>query len=355
LFGADAVFEHDTVAWKRRAGRVPSAARNEVDAKAKGVGHRTIVACNAAGQRSCSLPSGLVRRFELALPDSLEACQQALADGSDVQLVAGGTDLLPQMKYGLVKPRRVVDLSALPELKVVEVGADGALHVGAGVTARTLELAGAVRESFASLSEGAAVVGSFQIRNLATLGGNLANAAPSADMAPPLLALDAELVIAGPRGQRRVPAVDFFLGVRRTQLAPDEVLVEVVVPAPGPGSGGTYVRHTPRRELDIAVVGVAAQLTIRDGRCVKAGIALAAVAPVPLRASAAENRLIGETLTPGLIDEAARLAVSAASPISDQRGTAEFRNHLVQVLTRRTLTTALERAHGLAAARNGAH
>jgi aerobic carbon-monoxide dehydrogenase medium subunit len=296
-----------------------------------------------------------VRRFELALPDTLEACQQALADGADVKMVAGGTDLLPQMKNGLVKPRRVVDLSALPELKVLEVRADGGLRVGAAVSARTLELAAPLRDSFASLVESAAVVGSFQIRYLATLGGNLANATPSADMAPPLFALDAELVIAGPRGQRRVPVADFFLGVRRTVLEPDEVLVEVVIPAPGPGSGGTYVRHTPRRELDIAVVGVASQLTIRDGRCVKARIALAAVAPVPLRAAAAEERLVGEAISPALIEEAAQLAVQAASPISDQRGSAEFRRHLVRVLTRRTLTTALERASGLSVTRNGAH
>ena len=191
------------------------------------------------------------------------------------------------------------------------------------------------------------MVGSLQIRHLATLGGNLANAAPSADMAPPLLALEAECVIAGPRGRRSVPAAEFFQGVRRTVLAPDEVLVEIVIPAPGPGSGGTYVRHTPRRELDIAVVGVASQLTIRDGTCVKARIALAAVAPVPLRATAAEARLEGESVTPELIEEAARLAVDAASPISDQRGSAEYRRHLVRVLTRRTLTTALERARGL--------
>lgn len=296
-----------------------------------------------------------MRRFELALPDTLEACQQALADGSDVKLVAGGTDLLPQMKNGLIKPRRVVDLSGLPELKVIEVRPDGELHVGAAVTARALELSGLVRDGFLSLAESAAVVGSFQVRYLATLGGNLANAAPSADMAPPLLALDAELVIAGPRGQRRVPAADFFLGVRRTQLAPDELLVEIVIPAPGAGSGGTYVRHTPRRELDIAVVGVASQLTVRDGQCIKARIALAAVAPVPLRATSAEERLVGETVTPALIEEAAELAISAASPISDQRGTAEYRQHLVRVLTRRTLTTALERAHGLSASRNGAH
>jgi len=287
------------------------------------------------------------------LPDTLEACQQALADGSDVKMVAGGTDLLPQMKNGLVKPRRVVDLSAVPELKVMEVGADGGLRVGAGVAARALELSGPVQTGFTALAEGAAVVGSFQIRNLATLGGNLANAAPSADMAPPLLALDAECVIAGPRGQRRVPAADFFLGVRRTVLEPDEVLVEIAIPAPGPGSGGTYVRHTPRRELDIAVVGVASQLTIRDGRCITARIALAAVAPVPLRATAAEARLVGEAVTPGLIDEAAHLAVAAASPISDQRGSAEFRQHLVRVLTRRTLATALARANGLSVTRNG--
>jgi CO/xanthine dehydrogenase FAD-binding subunit len=296
-----------------------------------------------------------VRRFELALPDTLAACQQALADGPDVKLVAGGTDLLPQMKNGLVKPRRVVDLSALPELKLIERLSDGGLRVGSAVSARTLELADTVRDGFAALAEGAGVVGSLQIRHLATLGGNLSNAAPSADMAPPLLALDAEFVIAGPHGRRRVPAAEFFIGVRRTQLAPDELLVEIVIPAPEPGSGGTYVRHTPRRELDIAVVGVASQLTIRDGQCTKARIALASVAPVPLRARDAEARLEGEAITPRLIEEAAQLAVAASSPISDQRGSTEFRQHLVRVLTRRTLTTAFERASGLRTSRNGVH
>jgi carbon-monoxide dehydrogenase medium subunit len=295
-----------------------------------------------------------VRRFELALPETLEACTQALADGPDVRVVAGGTDLLPLMKSGMVKPRRLVDLSALTELKRLDLGADGALHVGAGVAARSIEQTPLSADGFMALAEGASVVGSFQIRNLATLGGNLANAAPSADMAPPLLALDAELLIAGPRGRRRVPVSEFFLGVRRTQLAADEVLVEVIIPAPGAGSGGSYLRHTPRRELDIAVVGVASQLTLRDGVCAKARIALGAVAPTPVRASRAEARLEGEALTPALIEEAAQLAVSAASPISDQRGSAEYRRHLVNVLTRRTLSTAFERAIGHTAARNGA-
>ena len=297
----------------------------------------------------------VVRRFELSLPQTIAECQQALADSAEVKLVAGGTDLLPQMKTGMVKARRVVDLSHLAELKRVERLGDGSVRVGAAVSARTLEMSPALRDGCVALADAAGVVGSLQIRHLATLGGNIANAAPSADMAPPLLALDAECVIQGPRGQRRVPVADFFQGVRRTVLAPDELLVEIVIPAPGPGSGGTYVRHTPRRELDIAVVGVASQLTVRDGRCTRARIALAAVAPTPVRATDAEARLEGESVTAALIEEAANLAVNAASPISDQRGSAEFRRHLVRVLTRRTLTTALERAIGLTASRNGAH
>ena len=161
-----------------------------------------------------------MRRFELALPSSLSDCLAALGDGGDVKLVAGGTDLVPQMKNGLVKPTRVVDLTGVPELRALETGADGALRVGAAVSARTLELSEIVRAGFLSLAEGAGVVGSYQVRNLATLGGNLANAAPSADMAPPLLALDALAVIDGPSGRRQIPIADFFQGVRRTALQP---------------------------------------------------------------------------------------------------------------------------------------
>jgi carbon-monoxide dehydrogenase medium subunit len=158
------------------------------------------------------------------------------------------------------------------------------------------------------------------------------------------MALEAQAIIAGPRGERRVPLETFFTGVRRTVLAPGELLVALLVPDPGPGSGGTYVRHTPRRELDIAVVGVASQLTLQGGTCTRARIALAAVAPTPVRATAAEQSLEGQPVTPERIARAADLAVEAARPISDQRGSAEFRRHLVRVLTRRTLTTALARA-----------
>jgi carbon-monoxide dehydrogenase medium subunit len=187
-------------------------------------------------------------------------------------------------------------------------------------------------------------VGSVQVRNLATVGGNVCNAAPSADMVAPLMALDAEAVIAGRGGRRRVPLAAFFVGVRRTVLVADELLVELAVPAARPGSGGCYLRHTPRRELDIAVVGVASQVTLLGGVCTEARIVLAAVAPTPVRATAAEQALQGQPVTPQQIERAAELAVVAAQPISDQRGSAEFRRHLVRVLTRRTLSAALERA-----------
>jgi len=286
-----------------------------------------------------------VRRFELAVPGSVDECLQILAKrGPDTKVVAGGTDLLPQLKNGVLKPGWVVDLSAVAELRTISDAPDGRLRIGASVTARELELDARVRSRFPALAESAAMVGSVQVRNLATLGGNLCNAAPSADMAPPLLALDAEAVIAGPSGQRRVPMASFFLGVRRTVLAPGELLLEIVVPAQGTHSGGNYLRHTPRRELDIAVVGVASQITLAGGKCTAARIALAAVAPVPLRATDAEQALVGQPLTPQQIERAADLASGAARPIDDHRGSIEFRNHLVRVLTRRTLTTALERA-----------
>jgi carbon-monoxide dehydrogenase medium subunit len=284
-----------------------------------------------------------MRRFDLVLPNTVEDCLKVLAErGAQAKLVAGGTDLLPQMKNGVLKPAVVVDLSGIARVRQVDNG--NGLRIGAAVTARELEVSPALRGPYAAIAESAALVGSLQVRNLATVGGNLCNAAPSADMAPPLVALEAQAVIAGPKGERRVAMADFFTGVRQTVLAPNELLVELIVPPPGAHCGGQYLRHTPRRELDIAVVGVASQLTMAGGRCTKARIALAAVAPTPVRAMSAERLLEGHPVTPDLIERAAHAAVEAARPISDQRGSADFRRHLVQVLTRRTLTTALARA-----------
>jgi carbon-monoxide dehydrogenase medium subunit len=286
-----------------------------------------------------------MRRFDLVLPDSLDDCLKLLArHGAQAKLVAGGTDLLPQMKNGVTRPKVVVDLSGIERVRKIHGGNGQGLRIGAAVTAREIELHPAMRGGYQSIAESGALVGSIQVRNLATVGGNICNAAPSADMAPPLVALEAHAVIAGPEGERRVPMADFFTGVRTTVLAPDEVLVEFAIPAPGAHAGGQYLRHTPRRELDIAVVGVASQLTMTDGRCAKARIVLASVAPTPVRATAAERALEGQAITPERIERAATLAIEAAKPITDQRGSVEFRKHLVRVLTRRTLTTALERA-----------
>ncbi|MFI5281091.1 MAG: FAD binding domain-containing protein [Gemmatimonadales bacterium] len=209
-----------------------------------------------------------MRRFELALPHSIDDCLKILTErGAEAKVVAGGTDLLPQLKNGLLKPSCVVDLSGVSALRTLTRANGHGLRIGASVTARAIELDPFVRSIYPAVAESGGLVGSVQVRNLATVGGNLCNAAPSADMAPPLLALDAEAVIVGPKGQRRVPLASFFLGVRRTVLAPDELLVEIAVPEPGPRSGGHYLRHTPRRELDIAVVGVASQITLTDGVC----------------------------------------------------------------------------------------
>lgn len=286
-----------------------------------------------------------MRRFEVALPEDLDECLRFLADrGPESKLLAGGTDLLPQMKNGVTTPKHVIDLTGVARVHVLESEAKAGLRIGSAVPARQVELDARVRNGYAAIADAAALIGSVQVRNLASVGGNLCNAAPSADMAPPLLALEAQAVIAGPKGERRVPLSDFFAGVRKTVLGPDELLVEIVTPPPGPRSGGSYIRHTPRRELDIAVVGVASQVTLSNGVCAKARIALAAVAPTPIRATAAEAALEGKALTPELIDRAAELAVQSARPISDQRGSADFRRHLVRVLTRRTLTAALARA-----------
>jgi carbon-monoxide dehydrogenase medium subunit len=288
-----------------------------------------------------------VRRFDLVTPGSIDDCLRALKGrGPDVKLLAGGTDLIAQLKVGMLRVASVVDLSGVAGLRALDGDAQRGFRVGAAVTARTLERDPRIRAAYPALAESAALVGSIQIRNLATLGGNVCNAAPSADMAPPLVALEAEAVIAGAAGRRQVPMASFFTGVRQTVLAPDELLVEFALPAPGPRSGGAYLRHTPRRELDIAVVGVASQVSLADGVCRKARIALASVAPTPVRATAAEQALEGGPLTPEAIAHAADLAVEAARPISDQRGSADFRRHLVRVLTRRTLTLAHERARG---------
>lgn len=292
-----------------------------------------------------------MREFAYFAPQSLRAAIGLLQQrGDSGRPLAGGTDLVPQMKEGATRfpfPSCVVSLSRIPELHGIGATNPDGLRIGAGVTMAEIADSALIRERYPAIADGAAIVGSFQTMNVATIGGNLCNAAPSADTAPPLLAHETVAVIAGPSGQRTVPLDQFFLGPGLTVLRPGELLVELRVPSAPARTGSVYRRHTPRKQMDIAVVGVAAALTLReDGVIEKARVALGAVAPTPIRARETEAMLEGKSASPELFALAAESASAEAQPISDVRGSAEFRRHLVRVMTVRMLQLAAERATG---------
>ena len=291
-----------------------------------------------------------MRKFEYFAPTSLDEAIQLLSrDGNGGgRALAGGTDLVVQMKEGGAKfpmPSYVVSLRRLPEIKGIEFGEREGLRIGAGVTMAEGAESALIRERYPLIAEGAGLVGSLQTMNMATVGGNVCNAAPSADIAPPLLACDADAVIAGPSGRRVLPLEEFFLGPGLTALQAGELLVELLAPAPPPRTGGAYARHTPRKQMDIAVVGVGVALTLSASDVIeRARIALGAVAPTPVRAREAEAVLVGQAASDAVFAQAAEAAAAECRPISDIRGSAEFRRHLVHVMTERLLREAVERA-----------
>ncbi len=284
-----------------------------------------------------------MRKFAYEVPQSLQEASQVLRHwGPDARVLAGGTDLLVQIKESGWVPSCLVSLRRLDALKGIRWGEEG-LWIGARTTMKELLDSSEARPCTALL-EGAGLIGSPQIRSVATIGGNICNAAPSADTAPGLIALGAEAVIADGE-QRVVPVEDFFTGPGRTVLQTGELLTGVRIPRPPARSGSAYLRHTPRAWMDIAVVGVASYVQLDEaGRCADVRIALGAVAPTPIRAPQAEAILQGESPTSEAIEAAARQAAREARPISDVRGSADYRRHLVYVLTRRTLHMALARA-----------
>lgn len=285
-----------------------------------------------------------LKKFEFFDPSSLaEALTLLRGFAGRAKALAGGTDLLVRMKNGLLAPERIVNLLNLPELKGFSE-TEGGLRLGALVTHD--ELAGIVslgpgREV---LSQAARTVGSPQIRHRGTLGGNICNASPSADTAPALLTLDAELSLAGPEGVRRLPLEAFFTGPGETALLPGELLKEFFLPSPPPETRGAYLKLGRRKSLDLALVGVAVLLTLNgDGRfCRRARIALGGVAPTPLRARNAEKVLEGAPLDDKRIREAAEAASRECRPITDLRASAEYRREMVLVLTARALRKCLE-------------
>ena len=288
-----------------------------------------------------------MKSFEYMAPKTIKEVVSALKKhGKKAMIVAGGTDLLVKMKGRALGPDVIVDIKRVPGLDEIKFDKKNGLTVGACVTMREVELSPVVRKHYPGVAEGAEIVGSVQIRNRATIVGNLCNAAPSADVAPGLMVHGAKVKVAGPGGSRTLPLEGFFAGPGRNTLKPGEWVTHVVVPPPPPRTGSAYVRHCTREAMDIAVVGVGASVTLapKNGVCKEARIVLGAVAPTPIRAPRAEALLRGQKLTDALIAQAGQVASEEARPISDQRGSAEFRRDLTKVMTERMVKQALNAA-----------
>jgi carbon-monoxide dehydrogenase medium subunit len=281
-----------------------------------------------------------MQAFDHFTPDSLDEALELLSRfNGRGYMIAGGTDLMLKMKSGMLPAadarqlEAIINIKRLPELKGMTYHEKAGLRLGALTTLRELTRSPIIRDHYPSLAQAAAVMASEQIRSFATVGGNLCNASPSADLAPPLMALEGVAVIATASGERNLPLEQFFLGPGKSALAPGELLREVRLPAP---SGRTiYLKHSPRAYMDIAIVGVAVRLHLVDGVCEQARVVLAAVAPVPLPVPEAEAVLRGKAPTTDRFEQAARIAAEACSPIDDIRGSAWYRRRMVEVLTRR--------------------
>lgn len=262
----------------------------------------------------------------------------------DARYLAGGTDLLVDLKAGRVGVQHVISIKRIAGHDDVTFAADG-LRIGAMTTITRLCRAVDAMGPFAPILDASREMAAQQIRNMATVGGNLASAVPCADLPPILMVMDASVVLWSPTGERTVHLGDFFLGPRRTALRGDELLTAVIVPRPSPGSGAAYERFALREGNAIAVASVAAGLCLRDdGVICDARITLGAVAPTPLPVEAAADCLVGRPLDEDTCNEAATAAAAAAQPICDVRGTADFRRDIVGVLTRRALGKAHARA-----------
>jgi len=282
--------------------------------------------------------------FEYHAPRSIGEATALLARlGDDAKILSGGQSLIPLMKLRLASPRHLVDINGLPGLAYVrEEG--GALRIGGLTREVEVEESELVRTRYPLLADTCKVIADPIVRNLATLGGNLAHGDPANDHPAAMLALGAEIVAVGSSGERKIPITSFFTGPLSTALRPDEIVVEIRVPAPKPRSGGAYVKME-RKVGDFATAAVAAQLTLAaDGTCEQVGIGLTNVGPLPIKAERAEAALRGKRPDEAAIAQASRLAAEAAQPEADLRGPVEYKKDLVRVLTGRALRRALERA-----------
>jgi carbon-monoxide dehydrogenase medium subunit len=290
-----------------------------------------------------------VKVIDYVAPRAVQEAISLLAEKGDrARVLAGGTDIIVQVREGRRDLDLLVDVKNIPEANELVYDSRQGLRIGSAVACYRIYEHAEIARAYPGLIDAVALIGGIQIQSRATLGGNLCNASPAADTIPALIVHEAVCLIAGPEGSREVPVERFCTGPGRTVLVRGELLVSLRLPPPKRHWGASYLRFIPRNEMDIAVVGAGASVTLDESRsrCTGARIAVAAVAPTPLFVPEAGAALADGALSDMLIDKAAALAQAASRPISDMRGDADYRRHLVGVLTRRALRNAIERAKG---------
>lgn len=284
-------------------------------------------------------------RFDYVAPRTVEEALSALAEyGDDAKILAGGQSLIPAMRFRLTTPSVLVDINEIPGLEYIREQ-NGHLAIGALTREAALEVSPLVASSYPLLADAARVIADPLVRNRATVGGNIAHADPANDHPAVMLAYGAEVLARGAQGVRAIPVDDLFVGLFETSLAYDELLVEIRIPRPAPGSGGAYLK-VERKVGDYAVAAVAAQLTMSGDTCTAARIALTNVSPVPMRSLGAEQALVGQRLTDEVLEAAGQAAAAECDPSADLRGSVEYKRDLVRVLTKRAVRRAAERARG---------
>lgn len=289
-----------------------------------------------------------MRDFDYKSPESAEQAVALLAANADARPLAGGTDLLVQIRSRRVAPSAIVDLKRIAGAIGIRRH-DGGFAIGAATPCMALGKDEALRRAWPGVVEAANLIGSVQVRNRATIAGNLCNASPAADSVPALIAANARCLVVGPAGEREVAVEDIVVGPGRNALGPGEFVLEIRLPARPAGASDAYLRTIPRTEMDIAVAGAGVSLACDpQGVCTSARIALGAVAPTALLAPEAGEALVGSRLEAEALKRMEAAVRNACRPISDKRGTAEYRTHMAAVLARRAARIAYDRARNAA-------
>lgn len=283
--------------------------------------------------------------FDYHAPGSLqEVCALVAQFGSRAKVLAGGTDLLVKMKHEILTPEILISLKNLHQLTDIRYEKDKGVVIGARATHNSLANSPVLQNKYLSICEAAHHMANNQVRNLGTIGGNIINAVPSADLPPILIALGTQVKLVGTGGERVLPLEDFFTGPGKTVLKQDEILTEIIIPD-NAFTGSNYFKFGLRRSGALAVVGVAAVVTMKGEVCEEARIVLGAVAPVPMRAKKAEELIKGKAVTEELLEQVGRCAASESRPISDIRASEEYRRDMVRVFTKRVLRKAVKEGH----------